>query len=184
MRTPVCALLLALSCSTVLSACTDENGNTAVSTPTGGPVQSVLPSPAAVSPGATPSAVGSPAAAQDDLHAPVPLVTQADGLQTGDFVQGTGPAVQPHQSVTVQYTGWLPGGTVFDTSRKAGGKPITFSLDGVIKGWGEGLVGMKAGGKRRLVIPGPLAYGANPPAGSGIPPNATLTFDVELLSIG
>jgi FKBP-type peptidyl-prolyl cis-trans isomerase FkpA len=100
-----------------------------------------------------------------------------------DIVEGTGAEVTAGDTVTVHYTGWLSNGTIFDaTSRHTPPDPAQFSLSSVIKGWQEGIPGMKVGGKRRLVIPPSLAYGE---AGSGgtIPPNATLTFDVELVSI-
>jgi FKBP-type peptidyl-prolyl cis-trans isomerase len=85
--------------------------------------------------------------------------------------------------VRVHYTGWLTDGTKFDSSRDHGGEPLRFWLGkgNVIKGWDEGVVGMKVGGKRQLHIPARLGYGAR---GSGrIPPNADLVFDVELVAV-
>lgn len=104
------------------------------------------------------------------------------GLAYKDTKVGTGPEAKAGQTATVHYTGWLPDGTKFDSSRD-GGQPFNFSLGAgqVIKGWDEGVAGMKVGGRRLLVLPPDLAYGAG---GSGpIPPNATLVFDVELLGV-
>jgi FKBP-type peptidyl-prolyl cis-trans isomerase len=104
-----------------------------------------------------------------------------DGLEYWDIKIGTGTSAQPHQKVTVHYTGWLTNGKKFDSSVDTG-KPISFSLDQVIKGWGEGVPGMKIGGKRQLRIPPELAYGERgyPPI---IPANSTLIFDIELLGV-
>ena len=126
----------------------------------------------------------SPGTTADNFSEPVTVTTATDGLQTGDVTPGTGAAAADGESLTVQYTGWLSDGTVFDSSRSAGRQPFTFTLGqgSVIKGWDEGLVGMKVGGKRRLVIPPSLGYGAQ--ATGCIPANATLVFDVELLSAG
>ena len=100
-----------------------------------------------------------------------------------DDVVGTGEAVKPGDTVTVHYTGASAStGKVFDSSWSRG-EPISFGLDQVIAGWGPGLVGMKEGGRRTLIIPGDQAYGANPPPGSGIAPNETLVFTVDLISI-
>ena len=95
---------------------------------------------------------------------------------------GTGATAVSGHTVYVEYTGWLQDGKQFDSSRQPGRTPFGFTLGRgeVIKGWDEGVAGMRVGGKRRLVIPPELAYGASgqPPT---IPANATLTFDVEVL---
>ncbi len=104
-------------------------------------------------------------------------------LQTEDTKVGTGKAATASSNVTVNYTGAVAStGTVFQSSLDSG-QPVTFPLSGVIKGWSQGIPGMKVGGERRLLIPASLAYGANPPQGSGIPANADLVFDVTLLKI-
>lgn len=105
------------------------------------------------------------------------------GLQYWDLKVGTGSVATSGKSVTVNYTGWLVNGKKFDSSLDRN-QPLTFKLDNgeVIKGWDEGIAGMKVGGKRQLRIPPDLAYGSQgfPPV---IPPNATLIFDVELLGV-
>jgi len=105
-------------------------------------------------------------------------------LQIDDRVEGAGEAVQPGATVTCHYTGAVAKtGAVFQSSRDFG-KPISFPLSGVIAGWTEGVPGMKVGGTRRLLIPAAKAYGSRPPYGSGIPADADLVFDIELVSIG
>jgi FKBP-type peptidyl-prolyl cis-trans isomerase len=109
-------------------------------------------------------------------------VTTASGLQYWDLKVGTGPDAASGDVVKVHYTGWLTDGTKFDSSYDHG-QPLRFWLGkgNVIKGWDEGIVGMKVGGKRQLHIPARLGYGAR---GTGpIPPNADLVFDVELLGV-
>jgi FKBP-type peptidyl-prolyl cis-trans isomerase len=104
-------------------------------------------------------------------------------LKTEDLVEGTGAVVEPNATVTCHYTGALAKtGEIFQSSRDFG-KPITFPLDGVIAGWTEGVPGMKVGGTRRLLIPAAKAYGSRPPYGSGIPADADLVFDIELVAI-
>lgn len=113
----------------------------------------------------------------------IQTVTTASGLKYQDITVGTGQEAKAGDSVTVNYTGWLTDGTKFDSSLDRN-QPFTFNLGqgGVIKGWDEGVAGMKVGGKRRLTIPPDLAYGSQGASGV-IPPNATLIFDVELLSV-
>lgn len=108
----------------------------------------------------------------------------ASGLQYWDIVAGTGATAVAGKPISVHYTGWLTDGKKFDSSLDRG-QPFTFPLGGgkVIKGWDEGVGGMKVGGKRQLRIPPELGYGARG-AGGVIPPNATLIFDVELLDVG
>lgn len=100
-----------------------------------------------------------------------------------DDIEGTGPQVEPHAMVTVHYIGAsVDSGEVFDSSWDRD-DTISFPLDGVIQGWSEGLVGMKAGGRRTLVIPAELAYGSTPPPGSGIAPDAALVFVVDMIGV-
>ena len=111
----------------------------------------------------------------------------ADGLKYTDTTVGTGAEATPGHKVSVHYTGWLYNngqkGAKFDSSLDRG-QPFSFTLGAkqVIRGWDEGVSGMKVGGKRTLIIPPDLAYGQRG-AGGVIPPNATLTFDVELLQV-
>lgn len=105
-------------------------------------------------------------------------------LQKIDTQNGNGAAAKATDTITVNYTGAVAAtGVIFQSSLDTG-QPATFPLNQVIKGWTEGIPGMKVGGTRRLLIPAALAYGANPPQGSGIPANADLVFDVTLLKIG
>ncbi|MBL0349500.1 MAG: FKBP-type peptidyl-prolyl cis-trans isomerase [Elusimicrobia bacterium] len=115
------------------------------------------------------------------------MITTASGLQYEDTVTGTGAVAQSGKRVVVHYTGWLYAngkkGAKFDSSKDRN-DPFDFNLGAgeVIRGWDEGVAGMKVGGKRTLVIPAALGYGSRG-AGGAIPPNATLLFDVELLGV-
>lgn len=115
------------------------------------------------------------------------MITSPSGLQYEDTIIGTGAEAARGQSVTVHYTGWLfnngAQGAKFDSSKDRN-DPFVFSLGAgmVIRGWDEGVAGMKVGGARTLIIPADLGYGARG-AGGVIPPNATLKFDVELLGL-
>ncbi len=109
--------------------------------------------------------------------------TTASGLKYIDEMEGTGDSPNTGQKVTVHYTGTLENGKKFDSSKDRD-EPFTFTIGigQVIKGWDEGVATMKVGGKRKLIIPSELGYGTRG-AGGVIPPNATLHFDVELISI-
>jgi FKBP-type peptidyl-prolyl cis-trans isomerase len=130
-------------------------------------------------------AVG-PAAAAVPEENPVPAgkeVVTPSGLKYTDLKVGQGEEARTGQVVEVHYTGWLPDGTEFETSRNCK-QPLTFRVGAgdVLKGWDEGVLGMKVGGKRRLVLPPDLGYGKTG-AGSVVPPNATLVFEFELLTV-
>jgi len=110
--------------------------------------------------------------------------TSVAKLEKIDTLEGTGEEVKVGGSVTAHYTGAVAAtGVIFQSSHDTG-QPVPFSLSGVIKGWTDGVPGMKVGGKRRLLIPADQAYGANPPQGSGIPVNADLVFDIEIVKVG
>jgi peptidylprolyl isomerase len=144
-------------------------------------VPATTPAPTAVS--SNPVAVSNtPAATNPNPVVPVDndLTTTASGLKYRDLVAGTGASPAPTDYVTINYTGTLDNGTIFDASRQHGG-PIEFPLDQVIPGFTEGVGSMKVGGTRKIVIPPNLAYGSR--ANGPIPANSTLTFIVELISI-
>ena len=145
---------------------------------------SLTPTP---TPSPIPSAVStiSPEATTTPKEKPTPMSsTNAQGLKMEDITVGEGTEAKLGSTITVHYIGKLENGTVFQSSREMG-QPATFGLvkGGLIEGWVQGIPGMKVGGKRLLTIPAALAYGANPPAGSGIPANANLSFEVELLKV-
>ena len=129
----------------------------------------------------TPSAgPATPPAVTGTIH------TLADGLQYIDMKEGVGATAASGNVLYMQYTGWVKStGKKFDSSYDRAGQPINFTLGQgqVIKGWDEGLLGMKVGGSRRLIIPSALAYADQPPQGSNIPANAVLIFDVSLVLI-
>ena len=168
--------LATLGAALLLAACgSDSLPSTATPSASGG---------AGASSAATCVTASSVPATTDSFSDVVTTTKQSDGLQVGDFVAGTGPTPKKGDTITVQYTGWLSDGTVFDSSRKAGRTPFSFAIGtgAVIPGWDEGLITMHVGGKRRLIIPSALGYGAQ--ANGPIPANSTLVFDVSLLSIG
>ncbi len=112
-----------------------------------------------------------------------PAASTVTTLKSTDEVVGTGAEAVEGSSITVKYTGKLTDGTVFDSTDKQGGKAATFTLSkgSLIDGWVQGIPGMKVGGKRHLVIPASLGYGAQ--ANGSIPANSTLEFDIELVSV-
>ncbi len=111
-------------------------------------------------------------------------VSNVASLEKIDIIVGSGEEAKAGATVSVHYIGAIAAtGEVFQSSKDFGTDPITFPLSGVIKGWTDGIPGMKVGGTRRLIIPSSQAYGANPPANSGIPANANLVFDVELIAV-
>ena len=162
------ALSVVLITSLSLSAC---GGETAT-----------VPSASAVTPSvvaSSPAAGAAPASMPAVAGTPVKM---ASGLQYIDVKVGEGIEAKAKQNITVNYTGYLSSnGKKFDSS--IGKQPFSFVLGSgqVIKGWDEGVVGMKVGGKRRLIIPAELAYGSRGAGGGAIPPNAELTFDVDFL---
>lgn len=168
----------------------DASNQAAATTTAGATAGATTGATAGAATGSTPAAAGTTAvvtasAADQGQLTPVSgnEVILPDGLKYIDTTPGTGASPTNGQNVTVNYTGYLLNGTVFDSSVSRN-QPFSFVIgEGqVIKGWDEGVLTMKVGGKRRLIIPANLAYGAQ---GQGsIPPNSTLIFDVELLKVG
>ncbi|MEP6751481.1 MAG: FKBP-type peptidyl-prolyl cis-trans isomerase [Candidatus Dormiibacterota bacterium] len=149
-----------------------------------GPVANESPAP-------PPSPSPSPGADDFNSGAGLPVITYPDGLKYIDLKVGTGAVAVSGKQVTMQYTGWLISGPPpFDTSRQPGRPPFVLTLGAgqVISGWDEGIQGMKVGGKRKLILPPALGYGANGQTDQQtgavvIPPNATLVFEVELMKV-
>jgi peptidylprolyl isomerase len=171
-------LLLAVAACLLVAGCGYADPGTTASN--GGVAGTDVPTP---TPSPSPIVSSSPGA--DDFNAGkgLPVVTLPDGLKYIDLVAGTGAQPAKGDTISVQYTGWLStGGAPFDSSRSSG-TPATFQIGvgAVIPGWDEAVITMKVGGKRKLILPPDLGYGAQgqPPA---IPPNSTLVFAVELLS--
>lgn len=133
--------------------------------------------------GCGPSAADRKAAEEAAMNRAVELSKAVTDLVVEDVAVGTGAEAAPGRVVRVHYTGTLMEGTKFDSSRDRN-EPFEFTLGQgeVIAGWDEGIKGMKAGGTRKLTIPARMAYGPRSP-GAGIPPNAALKFDVELLDV-
>jgi peptidylprolyl isomerase len=141
---------------------------------------------AACASGATPEAatVTAPVAFAPTLSVDLAAMTRRpSGLYLRDLDAGAGEEAARGRRVTVRYTGWLPDGTAFDGT-EGGGGPVTFRLGAgtAIRGWEEGLIGLREGGRRQLVVPPRLAYGGRGLAGK-VPPDATLVFVIELVSV-
>ena len=150
------------------------------------PSLSPFGSVAPASEAATTTAMAATTTTTNDQSASTTMPTDQNvtSLEVKDETVGTGAAAKAGDTVTVNYVGALTNGTVFDASANHGTSGFTFTLGAgqVIQGWDQGIVGMKVGGKRELVIPASLAYGAQGIPGV-IPPNATLVFQVELLKV-
>ena len=173
----LCALLLvgAAACQQGSDSSTPK-GSTATSASTMTP-SAEAPSATAKSPTATTGAAGEHPAGSEET-------TMPSGLKYVDIKVGDGAIAEDGMTATVHYTGWLTNGTKFDSSLDRG-QPFDFKLGAgqVIRGWDEGVKGMRVGGKRKLTIPPDLGYGERGTGGGAIPPNATLVFDVELLGV-
>ena len=184
------ALVLVIALAVMLAGCKSQQApQSQAPTTTAAPAETAKPpAPAPAAPQAQPAQAGKedPLAAARKLGTATqnPVVTTASGLQYIDVKVGTGAEAKAGQVVSVHYTGWLVNGTKFDSSRNPGRQAFQFPLDGgrVIKGWDEGVAGMKVGGVRKLIVPSNLAYG---PMGRApvIPPDATLIFEVELMGV-
>jgi len=173
MKHMTCALAI-MSCIAVAGCQQSSKSSateTSATTSTSGSATAVNPAASAAPTESAPSAAGGA------------VTTTASGLKIEDLVVGTGATAENGKTVSVHYTGWLTDHTKFDSSYDRGQPlPVTLGQGQVIRGWEEGLIGMKVGGKRRLTIPPDLGYGSRG-AGGVIPPNATLIFEVELVDV-
>jgi hypothetical protein len=173
MRT-IPVLLLAIGLAVTAAACEDTSKP---ASPTAVPSPTVAASPTPCFTNQTPA----PLATDIPPVQAEPTVTP-DCMKVYDIQIGNGAEAKASDTITINYTGWLEDGTIFDaTSKHPHAAPYQSPLGDLITGWKEGIPGMKVGGKRRLIIPPELGYGAQ--ARSGIPANSTLIFDVELVSI-
>lgn len=168
-------LIPILALSILIVGCGKKAEQTSA-TPVENPAQTAAPTPTVPAPAPQTPAPAVKATSKDGW------VTLESGLKYKDKKVGKGTEVTSNTRVTVQYKGWLDNGKVFDTSRKPGREPFSFTVDNdqVIQGWHEGLKGMKVGGVRELRIPPALGYGDQDMG--EIPPNSTLHFEIELLS--
>jgi peptidylprolyl isomerase len=176
MREILVSLGLMLGCGILVLAFQFLSGTPAAIAGSVSPVESIATVSLATS-------APSQSIAMDNAEQQAPAVTTASGLQYIEIAEGTGDLPVKGQTVSVHYTGTLESGKKFDSSRDRN-QAFEFQIgEGqVIKGWDEGLSTMKVGGRRKLIIPAELGYGARG-AGGVIPPNAVLVFDVELLKI-
>jgi peptidylprolyl isomerase len=179
--------LLLMAAGLLAGGCKGQEATETASAPPGGPPPGAAAPPAATT--ATPEKPAAPAGKTaggteaKTTSTTTKMTTLPSGLKYVDLKVGKGESPKPGQTVVVHYTGTFQDGTKFDSSRDRN-EPFSFPLGQgkVIPGWDEGIATMKPGGRRKLVIPPDLAYGASgqPPS---IPPNATLNFDVELLRV-
>jgi hypothetical protein len=172
--------LLAVSLALALTGCGKKPAQTSA-VQVASPSDKPPPPPKMRPPG--PPAPKPPVAAPKPLPGKGKSVTTKSGLKYRDLKVGRGAEAKATQKVTVHYKGWLDNGTVFDSSRPRQ-EPFSFSLGQgeVIKGWDEGVAGMRVGGVRELTVPPSLGYGDQDMG--KIPPNSTLHFEVELLGVG
>ncbi len=173
-------MIAVLTATTLLgaAACGGSSGTATQSGSGAGPSSSA----AAGADGGIPALTGDPTDTSTEATISAGGGTPPDGLRTVDIVAGTGATAAQSSTVDVRYTGALySDGTVFDASWKGGDEPISFPLSGVVPGFAQGIVGMQEGGRREIVIPPALGYGA---AGNGpVPGGATIVFVVDLVTV-
>jgi peptidylprolyl isomerase len=186
----VSALALA-ACGTSKAPGIQAAPSAGATAPASTPTTTTTPTPTTSTTATTPKpTVPLPAAFNTKPTVTVPSGPPPKTLVVKDLIKGTGPTATPTSSVTVQYVGKLyKSGKQFDASWDDGGQPVTFPLTGVIKGWQQGIPGMKEGGRRELIIPPSLAYGSQARPGSStpghatIPANSTLVFVIDLHAV-